>query len=83
MYFTEETCIIEGKHGKFIATSTRIRASVFQLNPTKMTCLVAKVDGIWLRYKRFCHINFDNIVKVSITFVVRDLHKIVKPTNVV
>ena len=28
-----------------------------------------------------CHINFDNIVKVSTTFAVRDLLKIAKPTN--
>lgn len=29
------------------------------------------------------NINFDNIVKVSSTFVVKDFPKIVKPTNVV
>ena len=48
-----------------------------------MTCLVAKLDNSWLWPRRFCHINFDNIKKVSSTFEVRDLPKITKPTNVV
>ena len=47
-----------------------------------MLCLVAKVDKSQLWHRRFCHINFDNIVKVSSTFAVRDLPKIIKPTNV-
>lgn len=45
--------------------------------------MAAKVDNNWLWQKRFCHINFDNIVKASSTFAVRDLPKIIKPANVV
>ena len=48
-----------------------------------MKCLVAKVDNSWLWHRRFYHINLDNIVKVSSSFAVRDLPKIVKLTNVV
>ena len=48
-----------------------------------MTCLVAKVDENWLWHKRFCYINFDSIVKTSSMFAVRDLTKIVKPTNTI
>ena len=48
-----------------------------------MTCLVAKVDDSWLWQKRFCHIKVDNIMKTSSMFVVRDLPKIVKPTNTI
>ena len=48
-----------------------------------MTCLVAKVDYSWLWHKRFFNINFDNIVKTSSMFAVRDLPKIVKPTNII
>ena len=48
-----------------------------------MTCLVAKVDNSWLWHRRSCYINFDNIVKVSRTFAVRDMPKITMPTNVV
>ena len=79
--FTEKTYTIKDRDSKMIWTGTRSRGNVFQLNPTKMTCLVAKVDNSWLWHRRY-HINFDNIVKVSSTFVVRDLLKITKPTNV-
>ena len=81
LQFTEKTCTIKDKDGKMIANGTRSRGNVLKLNPTEMTCLVAKVDNNWLWHRRFCHINFDNIVKVSSMFVVRDLPKIIKPTN--
>ena len=48
-----------------------------------MTYLVVKVDNNWLLHRSFCHINFDNIVKVSSTFVIRNFPNIIKPTNVV
>ena len=48
-----------------ISTSTRTRGNVFQLNPTEMKILVAKVDDSWLWHKIFCLINFDYIMRVS------------------
>ena len=45
--------------------------------------MVENIDNSCLWHKRFCHINFDNIVKLSNTFVVRDLPKITKPTNII
>lgn len=47
-----------------------------------MTCFVTKVYRIWLWHRIF-HIKFNNIGKAKNTFFVRDLPKIVKPTNVV
>ena len=38
-------------------------------------------SSIW--HRRFFHINFDNIVKVSSTFAISDLPKIIKRTNLV
>ena len=55
---------------------------VLAQEPKVMSCLVAKIDNIWLWHRRFCHINFDDIVKASKTFVVRDFPKIAKPTNI-
>ena len=81
--FTKKTCTIKEKYGKIIGIGTRSRVNVFQLNQIEMTCLVAKVDNRWLWHKRFYHIKFDNIVKVSSTFAVKDYPKIIKPTNVV
>lgn len=45
--------------------------------------MVAKVDDSWLWHKRFCHINFESIVKTANVFAVRDLPKIVKLTNTI
>ena len=43
--------MIRDKDGKVIRIGIRSRGIVFQLNPTKMTCLVAKVaDGYGIRY---------------------------------
>ena len=81
--FMEKTCMIKDKDGKVIGSATRSRGKAFQLNPTKITCLVAKVDENWLQHKRFCHMNFDNIVKTSSMFIVRDFPKIVKLTNTI
>ena len=66
-----------------IGTETRSKGNVFHFNLTKMTCLVAKVDNNWLWHRRFYHINFDNIVKISSMFAIRDFHTIIRTTNVV
>ena len=65
LQFIENTCMIKDRDGKVIGTRTRSRGNVFQLNPTKMTCFIAKVDDSWLWHKRFYHINFDSIVRTS------------------
>ena len=83
LQFIEKTSIIKDKDGKLIGIGTRSRGNVFQLNPIEMTCLVAKVDNSQLWHRLFCHINFENIVKDSNTFVVRDLPRIMKHTNII
>ena len=66
MKFTKKTYTIKYRDGKIIGSGTRSKGNVFQLNPTKMTCLVEKVDNSWLWHRIMFHINFDNIVKVSL-----------------
>ena len=83
LQFGNDTCIIKKNEGKLVGISTRTRGNVFQLNSTEITCLVAKIDNSWLWHRRFCHINFDNILQVSNTLVVRDLPKITKLTNII
>ena len=83
LQFGTDICIIKNKEGKLLGTNTRTRGNVFQLHSTNITCMVAKSDNSWLWHRRFCHINFDDIVKASKTFAVRDLPKIAKPTNIV
>ena len=48
LQFTKKTCMVRDKHGKVIGIETKSRGNVFQLNPSEMTCLVAKVDENWL-----------------------------------
>ena len=48
LQFTEKTCMIRDKDKKVIGIGTRSRGNIFQLNPTKMTCFIAKVDDSWL-----------------------------------
>ena len=75
--------MIRDKDGKVVGMGTRCRVNLFHLNPTEMTCLVAKVYDSWLCHKRFYHINFDSIVRTSRMFEIRDLPRIVKPTNTI
>ena len=83
LQFTEKTCTIKDKDGKMIGIGTRSKGNVFMLNPTKITFLVAEVDNIWLWHRKFYHINFDNILNFTSTFVVIDLPTITNPTNIV
>ena len=75
--------MIINEDGKVIGTGTKSRGNVFKLNPTTMTCLIAKIDNSWLWHKRFYHLIFYSIVRTNIMFVVRDLPKIVKPSNTI
>lgn len=45
--------------------------------------MIGQVDEIWLWHRRFGHINFDNLVKVSSKGYVRHMPKITKPTNTI
>ena len=83
LQFIEKTCMIRDKDRKVIGIGTKYKGNLFQFNPTKMTCLVAKVDESWLWHKRIYHIKFDNIAKTSNMFAFRDFPKIVKPTNTI
>ena len=83
LQFGKYTCIIKDKDGKLIGIGTRTKVNVFQLNPIELTCLVEKMDNIWLWHIGLYHINFDNIANISSTFSLRDLPKKTKPTNIV
>ena len=46
-----------------------------------MCCLV-KEDESWIWHKILGHIYFENIIKINKKEVVRDMPKIVKPSNI-
>ena len=66
-----------------IALGTKIKGNILHLSAASKSCLIAQVDESWLWHRRLCHFNFDNIVKITSTKVVRDLPKSVKPTNAI
>jgi hypothetical protein len=51
--FENGKCIIKNKSGELVASSTKTRGNVFQLNPTKISCLMARVDDSWLCIEGF------------------------------
>jgi len=64
-----------------IASCTQTKGNIFHLSGTGKSCLIAQINQSWLWHRRMCHVNFDNIVKISSTQAVRDLPKLVKPTD--
>jgi len=42
---------------------------------------MGQIDEGWLWHRIMGHINFDNLVKINIKQVVRDMEKIFKPSN--
>ena len=47
------------------------------------TCLIAKIDDVWLWHKRLCHVNFDNLINIINMKKVRGLPKLKKSDNVI
>lgn len=66
-----------------IAFGTKTKGNIFHLNADEKRCLISEIDESWLWHRRMYHVNFDCMVRISSTQVVRDLPKIVKPTNLV
>lgn len=73
---------ILGCKGELITTSKKTKGNLFHQNANVNSCLVAKVEDSWLWYKRFCHVNFDNMVKVNQSSMVRGMPQLVKLDNV-
>ena len=53
------------KHRKLVAIRTQTRDNPFHLDSTTNNCLCAKIEDTWLWHKRFYHVNFDNLIKIS------------------
>lgn len=79
--FKNGMCKIYDNKGELIVTKKKTKGNLFHLNPRVSNYLIAKIDDSWLTHRRFCHINFDNIVKVSKSKRVRGLPQLDKPVN--
>ena len=81
--FENKTAKIYDASGKLISKGDQTRSNLFYLDIDDVTCLVAKFDDTWLWHKRLCHVNLDNLIKISHMKRVRGLPKLKKPKNTV
>ncbi|GLJ06695.1 hypothetical protein SUGI_0045450 [Cryptomeria japonica] len=79
--FKNGMCKIYGNKGELIATEKKTKGNLFHLNPKVSNYLITKIDDSWIWHRIFCHINFDNIVKVSKSKTVRGLLQLDKLVN--
>ena len=55
------------------------KGNLFYLDLGECSCFIAQVEEIWLRHRRLCHVNFDNMVKISKFKKVRGIPNLKKP----
>jgi hypothetical protein len=68
--------------GKLVGTAPINSENVYILNAKlKEECDINSVDESCLWHRRLGHIKFDNLVKVNNLGTVRNLPKIIKPSN--
>ena len=67
-----------------MVVAPRIPIDVYILNiEEEEKCCMIQIDKIWLWNRRMGHIGFDNFIKFSKKEVVRDMPKIIEPSNFV
>ena len=81
--FENKVAMIYDTNGELIRKGDQTRSNLFYLDIDDINCLVAKFDDTWLWHKRLCHLNFDNLIKISHMKRVRGLPKLKKPKNIV
>jgi hypothetical protein len=65
-----------------VSTATRTSSNILLLRKIgNEKCCLGKEDEIWLWHKRMGHMHFDNLVKFSKREAIREMPKILKPTN--
>lgn len=82
MLFNSKKCAMrKGKFGKIVATTSRASNDIYIFDETPNGCFLANEDEMWVWKKRMGHINFENLVKIRRKEVVREMPKILKPSN--
>ena len=62
-------------------TRRQTRSNLFYLDMENATCLVVRLDDVWLWNKMLCHVNFDNLININKKKKVRGLPKLKKLEN--
>jgi hypothetical protein len=83
LLFNSKKCEIrkEGS-GRLVAKKIRNPNNIYILNEIrKERYFLGKEDESWIWHRRMGHMHFDNLVKINIKEVVREMPEISKPTN--
>ena len=80
--FENKKANIFNESGRLIGTNEQTKGNLFYLNDTNTTCLMTRNEDICLWHKRLCHVNFDNMMKISKRRSVRGLSTMTKPDNI-
>jgi hypothetical protein len=83
LIFDSQKCEIRKEGlGKLVVIAPRTPSDVYILNiEEEEKCCMSQIDESWLWHRRMGHIGFDNLIKVGKKEVVRDMPKIIKPSN--
>jgi hypothetical protein len=81
--FDSQKCeIIKKDTGKLVAVAPRTSSNVYILNIDKeYKCCLNQVDEIWIWHRMLGHLSFDNLIKGNKKNPVRDLPKLIKPSD--
>jgi transposase InsO family protein len=83
LIFYSQKCEIrkEGSR-KLVAIAPRTSSNVYILDiKEEEECYMSQVDESWLWHKRMGHLSFDNLIKASRKEAVKDMPKIIKPSD--
>ena len=56
--------LLDGK-GNLVGSGKQTKDNLFYLDLSEISCFIAQVEESWLWHKRLCHVNFDNLIKIS------------------
>ena len=51
--------------GNLVGLGKQTKDNLFYLELGECSCFIAQVEEIWLWHRRICHVNFDNLIKIS------------------
>ena len=70
--------LLYGK-GNLVGSGKQTKGNLFYLDLSESSCFIAQVEESWLWHKRLCHVNFDNLVKITKNKRVRGIPSLRKP----
>ena len=48
-----------------VGSSKQKKGNLLCLDLSESSCFIAQIEESWLWHKRLCHVNFENLVKIS------------------